>query len=390
MLHGGRYGMKSHTIARYLLLMGMQDKCYILCTREVQNSIKESVHRLLKDVIEQYNLSFYKITNDAIIGANGTEFTFRGLSNITQNQLKSFENVKYCWIEEAQTITHESIEILTPTIRAPGNKIIATFNRWAENDPIFEKFCREKRGDVLVIYSTYKDVPDDWISDEIKAEAEYDRVNNPDLYSWKWLGEPLNQSDTAIIKRNEIIEAMAREIEAIGQIQIGADIARYGEDRTVFFKRHGMKVIDYKIYKHKSVTEVAALLADFANDKSIEIKVDDTGLGGGVTDILTDGGYNVIPVNFGGKPLDNNKYDMIISEMWFQFAESISQVCLPDDADLLSELSSRQYSIDNRGVRKVEAKANYKKRAGKSPDLADALLLCFYRPPVNEVKARTA
>jgi phage terminase large subunit len=117
----------------------------------------------------------------------------------------------------------------------------------------------------------------------------------------------------------------------------------------------------------------------FANyDKSILIKVDDTGVGGGVTDEMMRRGYNIMAINFGAKPKDKNKYPNLISEAWFYMAEIMPTIQLEMDSDLLMELSSRRWVMDNRGRRGVESKEAYKKRGYRSPDMADATILCFY------------
>jgi len=116
-LYGGRGGAKSWGIARALLILGAKKQMRILCAREYQTSIKDSVHKLLCDQIEALGLlGFYEITQATIRGANGTEFAFIGLKNNPTN-IKSFEGVDICWVEEAQTVSRLSWNILIPTIR---------------------------------------------------------------------------------------------------------------------------------------------------------------------------------------------------------------------------------------------------------------------------------
>jgi phage terminase large subunit len=113
-------------------------------------------------------------------------------------------------------------------------------------------------------------------------------------------------------------------------------------------------------------------------DKEVEMKIDDTGVGGGVTDEMMDRGYkNVRAINFGGTAQDTDKYPNWISEAWFNMAEIVDEVQLPMDTDLLMELSTRQWKMDNKGKRRVESKDDYKKRGYRSPDLADACIICY-------------
>ena len=113
------------------------------------------------------------------------------------------------------------------------------------------------------------------------------------------------------------------------------------------------------------------------------IKVDDTGVGDGVTDNLRSLGANAVPVNFGGSPLDKSKYTTVADEMWFGFP--IGEISIPDDPKLMEELAGRRYDYDKIGKRKVEPKSEFRKRYGRSPDKAGALLLAFYRPRISTV-----
>ena len=127
-LYGGRGGAKSWGIARALLILGAKSELRILCAREFQTSIKDSVHKLLCDQIESLGLlGFYEITQTSIRAKNGTEFSFVGLKNNVGN-VKSYEGVDICWVEEAQTTSRLSWNVLIPTIRKEGSEIWISFN----------------------------------------------------------------------------------------------------------------------------------------------------------------------------------------------------------------------------------------------------------------------
>ena len=127
-LYGGRGGAKSWGVARALLIKAAQSPLRILCAREFQTSIKDSVHKLLCDQIDSLGLqSFYEITQTSIRGKNGTEFSFVGLKNNVAN-IKSYEGVDICWVEEAQTTSRLSWNVLIPTIRKEGSEIWISFN----------------------------------------------------------------------------------------------------------------------------------------------------------------------------------------------------------------------------------------------------------------------
>lgn len=376
---GGRYSGKSYHVAAALLSMARNEKLRILCTREIQNTIKDSVHKLLKDIIDKYEMSDYTVTIDSVRNTvTGSEFIFKGLK-LNVNEIKSMEGIDKCWVEEAQAVTKQSLDILAPTIRKNGSQLIFTYNRLNELDPVHVAYVIDKPDKTYHAHLNY-DILERYgmLSDVIKLEIEKDKAN-PDLFAHKWLGEPLNQTDTAIIGRNSIIEAMRRTVSDDGAIEIGADIARMGNDRTVFKKRKGLKLMDTKVYTKLRTTEVCDKLEIFADwNKEILIKVDDTGVGGGVTDEMIHRGYNIMPVNFGSKPRDVDKYPNLISEAWFYMATMMDKIQLDMDSDLLMELSTRQWVMDSKGRRGVESKDTYKKRGYRSPDMADATILCFY------------
>ena len=386
-IHGGRYSLKSHTVARALLIRAMQEKTRVLAARELQTSIADSSHKLLADLIAEYGWTDFTVQKDAIYHKNGSEFVFKGLRNNTQN-IKSLEGIDVAWVDEAQMISKNSIDVLTPTIRKPGSQIIWTLNRLNELDPVYAEYCLKPRDGVIVLNLNY-DVAEKygWLPDVIKEEIEYDKEHNPELYSHKWLGLPMNQVDNAIIGRESVLGAMQRQVEPEGAIEIGVDVARMGNDRTELVKRQGFKEIARETYTKLRTTEVAEEGKQMAGgDKSILIKVDDTGVGGGVTDDLMKDGYNVMPINFGSKAVDPNKYVNYISEAWFHMAEIMPEIELIEDNELLMELSNRAWKMDAKGRRAVESKDDYKKRGYRSPDKADGTILCFYTPQFPKVE----
>lgn len=380
--YGGRASLKSHSVARALLLRGREKKLRILCTRELQKSIKDSVHKLLADLIGEYNFDDYLILKDSITNkVTGTEFIFLGL-RLNVLEIKSLEGIDICWVEEAHAITEQSIEVLTPTIRKEGSQIIWTFNRLNELDPVYVKYVMNKPPNTFAMKVNYDiALKLGWMPQVLQDEMEADRLNNPMLYAHKWLGEPLGQAEQSIIGRDQVLEAMNRSVDPEGVEEVGADIARMGNDRIVFWKRKGLVTIKTAEFNKLRTTETCDQLEQFVEfNKEILIKVDDTGVGGGVTDEMMKRGYNIMAINFGGEPVDKDKYQNWISEAWFYMAEIMPTIDLPFDSDLLMELSTRQWKQDTKGRRNVESKSEYKKRGFRSPDMADACIICYYTP----------
>lgn len=384
-IEGGRYSLKSHTVARFLLLTARSKRVRIACLRQFQKNIADSSYQLLIDLIQQYGFSEFVWTNDTITNTNtGSTFIFKGLDRNVETTIKSLEGIDIAWIDEAQTITLKSIRILNPTIRKPGSKIIWTLNRLTDLDPVISYFITNPpRKDVWHLEVDYRIAQKNgWLSNEILYEIEQARINHPEDYAHDYLGKALAISDKNIIQTAQVIEAMGREVDDEGAIEVGVDVARLGGDRTVFVKRKGLKEIGRASFTKKRTTEVCDLLVNFIGaDKDVLIKIDDTGVGGGVTDEMIARGYNVIPINFGAKASNPDKYPNLISEAWFYLQSIIDNISIANDKDLLVELSNREWKMDSKGRRGVESKDDYKKRGFRSPDLADATILCFYTPP---------
>lgn len=378
-LSGGRGSGKTETVARYLLIASMQSKERILCTRELQASISDSVYKTLKDIVELYDMPYFDITQTSIKNVlTGSEFIFKGLRH-NINEIKSTKGITKVWCEESQSLSKASLDILLPTIREEGSELIFTFNRLNDLDPVYEMFCLNKNDDVWYLHTTFEDNP--FFPEVLDKERLRCLEERPEDYPHIWLGEPISQSDKAILSRIAINDAMNRQVDSEGAYQIGADIGRFGSDISAIYKRKGLKIIDSRFLDRKDNVVVANEIKELAGrDKKMLIKVDATGVGGGVCDILRADGYNVVDINFGASPKDKDKYNNLISEAWFHFKEIINEVEIPNDDELKNELATREWKVDNKGRRCVESKDDYKKRGYKSPNKADAILITFYDP----------
>ena len=190
-VYGGRYSLKSHTVARVLLIRAREKKIRVGCFREFQNSIAESSHQLLCDLIKLYELNDFIVTDKTIVNkVTGSDFIFKGLWNNEQS-IKSIEGIDIAWVEEAQTITKTSLEVLTPTIRKDDSQIIYTYNRLTVSDPVHTRLVEEGRPNTLIINVNY-DIAEKYgfLPDVIKKEIADDKLKRPILYKQKWLGEP--------------------------------------------------------------------------------------------------------------------------------------------------------------------------------------------------------
>jgi len=280
-IYGGRYSLKSHTVARYLLIRARQAKTRIGCFREFQNSIGESSHQLLADLIRQYELNEFEVTNNAIINKlNGSDFIFKGLWNNEQS-IKSIEGIDIAWVEEAQTISNNSIEVLTPTVRKDGSQIIYTYNRLLEDDPVHTRLVIEGRPNTLILNVNY-DVAIKYgmMPDVIRLEMEDDKEKRPSLYRHKWLGEP-SSTERKIYKDWIQIEEVPAEARLERR---GLDFG-YSNDPTAFvdiYRYNGAYILDEQLYRKGMLNKPIAdfilnlprpetlIIADSAEPKSID------------------------------------------------------------------------------------------------------------------------
>jgi len=201
---GGRGGAKSWGIARALLILGAKSPIRILCAREFQASIKDSVHKLLCDQIEALGLlPFYEITQTSIRGFNGTEFAFIGLKNNPTN-IKSFEGVDICWVEEAQTVSRLSWNILIPTIRKQNSEIWVSFNPDLETDETYQRFVVKPPRDCIVMRINWSDNP--WFPETLRLEKDALKERDLNAYNQVWEGMCRRSVDGAIFG-NEMQQA---------------------------------------------------------------------------------------------------------------------------------------------------------------------------------------
>lgn len=204
-LYGGRGSAKSWGVARTALIQSAEKPLRWLCAREIQKTIAESVHRLLADQIQLMGLTeFYRVQENVITGANGSEFVFAGIRNQSVVNLKSFEGVDRCWVEEAQVVTKKSWDILTPTIRRPGSEIWITFNPELDTDETWQRFVEHPPQGAVLIPMNWRDNP--WFPAELEQERQDLKKRDPEGYETVWEGRCRPAVEGAIYRRE--IEAM--------------------------------------------------------------------------------------------------------------------------------------------------------------------------------------
>jgi len=261
---GGRGGGRSWAFARALLIAAWDQPLRVLCTREIQRSIKDSVHQLLVDQIKALGLqAHYTIKNDEIVGDNGSRFLFAGLRQQEILNLKSMEAIDRVWVEEAQSVSEKSWQILIPTIRKPGSEIWITFNPGLITDPTYQRFVENPPPDTVIIHASYHDNP--WFPAELEAERLHCKEFDPDNYDNIWEGEPRQTVDGAIYHR-EIVEAINdKRIRPVPRdplmpVHTIWDLDWNDQTSIIFAQRIGseIRIVDYLEDSHRTLDDYVA------------------------------------------------------------------------------------------------------------------------------------
>ena len=228
-IYGGRGAARSWSVARVLAGLASARTLRVLCCREYQSSIKESVHQLLSDQIAILGLSpWYSIIRDSIKSACGSEFIFKGLHANTV-EIKSIEGFDICWIEEAQSISYESWEFLIPTIRKDNSEIWATWNTGETTDPTYQRLVENKPDDAVSVKATYRDNP--YFPTVLEKERAYLQRVDPDAYAHVWEGLPRAISEACIFKGKYVIDEFTAPPDA--RLYFGADFGFSNDPSTL-------------------------------------------------------------------------------------------------------------------------------------------------------------
>jgi phage terminase large subunit len=198
-LYGGRGGAKSWEVAQALLCQAHTSNIRIGCFREYQNSIKDSVHQLLRDTLYRIGLAdWFRVTDKAITSrVTGSNFLFKGLHH-NFNEIKSTEGIDRAWVEEAHLVSKDSWQVLIPTIRKEGSEIWSTFNPLQEEDETYQRLVIRQPPNSWCQKVSYRDNP--WFPEVLEQERLYMLETDPEAYQHVWEGDPRVISDAVIFK----------------------------------------------------------------------------------------------------------------------------------------------------------------------------------------------
>ena len=246
---GGRGSGKSHGVAEMVIEAHVMDqKRRTVCVREVQKSLNQSVKRLLETKIQSMNAgAYFDVQESCIKSVNGDGIIlFQGMQNHTADSIKSLEGMDCAWVEEAQSMSQRSLDLLRPTIRKPGSELWFTWNPGESTDPVDVLLRGENPPpNAVVIPVNFVDNP--WFPDVLREEMEYDKRRDPDKYAHVWLGEYVRNSEARVFK-NWSIEEFEAPSGAV--FRLGADWG-FSVDPTTLIRCHidGRRLyIDHEAY----------------------------------------------------------------------------------------------------------------------------------------------
>lgn len=382
---GGRGGGKSQAMARIFLYLGEQRKLRMVCGRETQNSISESVYSILCDIIRSENLAYEIFQTKIEHKVSGSVINFRGFRQQGAFNIQGMEGVDVLWIDEAQAITKQTLDVLIPTIRKDKAKIYFTMNRHEEYDPVYE-FCVNRK-DCSHVHINYDDNP--FCTKALKDEADVCKAKSEADYLHIWKGEPLIQLEDAVFTYKELKETRHNHhpmAEGYGYKIGGFDVARYGDDKCAAVVVQQMGALHWEMifadqWDHKDLNYTSGRILTTANEQCLDrVVIDEDGIGAGPLDTLSKGrgldyyfGFKNLPMNFSL----NKEYGNMRTLSVYKLKDMVTKGWLTiTDEETIRELCTLKYTYDHYQRKILLSKEKMRTKFNiKSPNLADALVM---------------
>lgn len=385
-LDGGRGSGKTQGAGRFILYLADNNKIRVVCGRETQSSIESSVYTVLRDIIKQYELDF-EIRSDRIIcNHNGSEILFKGFREQGAVNIKGLEGVDILWVDEAQALTKDTIDVIVPTIRKENSKIFFTMNRYIRNDPAYALFVN--RDDCCHIHIDYFENP--FCPETLKIEAEECKNRSENDYNHIWLGNPLERTDDYLFNAKDLdicknLEEMYADDSFIQKKVLGVDFAGKGADLCVASLLTRGCGTEWKLSlqdawddpdTNKSVGFIVNLIGKYQPDIII---CDVGGLGYPMFMRLKEIGVkNLYEFDgAGASKLPNALNQRACGYLVLRDFITNRQIIIKDDKTL-AELEGIKINNKSDGRIKIQSKEDMKKEGGHSPDRADSVMMGVY------------
>ena len=429
-LYGGRASSKSWDAAGVALFSAQAAPIKVMCVRQFQNRIDDSVYTLLKNRINDFGFNSFDVKRNTIDCVHTkSSFVFYGLWRHIE-EIKSTEGIDILWIEEAHNLTKEQWEILEPTIRKEGSQVWIIFNPKLVTDFVYKRFVLNPPPNTVVRKINYDENP--FLSQTMLDIIQAKRDEDEDDFNLIYLGEPVEDDDKVIIKRSWIKAAIDAHIELgfepSGKHKIGFDVADSGEDKNATVYAHGIviKQVDEWKGREDELLKSSTRVHTMARRLGAEVNYDSIGIGAFAgshfqalnEDMRVEGKIEYHKFNAAGavlskddpvdssdpkSPLNGDFFANLKAQAWWDVARrfrntfnavtkghefdeddliSISSECDHLDA-LIDELSTPYKDEDNRGKVKVESKKDLAKRLVMSPNRADAFIMCMFTAPLE-------
>lgn len=384
---GGRGSAKSQSVGRFLLYLGEEKKLRIVCGREIQANIEESVYTLLKDLISQHELAYDVFAHKIKHRISGTEISFKGFREQGSVNVKGLEGVDILWIDEAQSITKTTLDIIMPTIRKARARIFFTMNRYMRDDAVPDLLIGNPR--TLHIQINYFENPFCPLS--LKIQAEEMKNKSVRDYNHIWLGHPLASADDYLFNYEKLHKAF--EIKPFGEVfgrqrVLGIDIAAQGNDQCV------ATVLDRMSNQHWQVTERIAwdepdtmvstgkIVGLIGTHKPSVTIMDIGNMGKGIYDRLNEVKMPVIAFDGGSTShTDQEHYANNRAQAYFTLRDWFDSgfLCLErKDMEIVKQLEKIKFKYRSNGIKIIQPKVDMKKDLKYSPDDADSLMMAVF------------
>lgn len=381
---GGRGSGKSQAFGRLILYVCEKRKVRVCCGRETQNSIEDSVYRLLVDLINQFGLNFNVFGNKIVHRETGSEIIFRGFRENGVENTKGMEGFDIVWIDEAQLLTKRTIDVVIPTIRKPKSVVWFSMNRFIRNDPVFE-FCMS-RPNCLHVHIDYFENP--FCTQELIDEANICRQLNEKDYRHIWLGEPMEQASDYLFNSAKL-ERMAK-IEPFGdmflpQRVMGIDFAAQGNDLSVATVLDRAGQTHWKVTLQEAWSEPDAMVSTgkivdlLGKYRPTAAALDVGGMGYVVFNRLQELGVRINPFNGAEQQGVPPEYGNTRAWGYYTLNEYINnEWIIMDSTQTLKELMDIRFKYKSNGERLIVSKDEMRKQGIHSPDRADSLMMAVF------------